>query len=218
MDAGARDVDQAQKQFDWFQKTLSDQQKQGRLVLGKDSKETVDKFIRINVNLLKLMKFQNMNRTALTKIMKKFDKRTALHARASIPDALAQGSAMTNDLARATSFTISNELLQIIPQLNDYLCPVCFTITYKPVRLSCGHVYCIRCLIVMQKVQQNDCPLCRAPVVLAADSDHVDKQLKHFLESNFKTEVKQKQKENELAVAIDRFGEAYGKGPKCAVM
>ena len=217
-DAGARNVEHAQRQFDWFLKTLSEQQQQHRLVLGNDAKDALDKFIRINVNLLKLMKFQNMNQTALTKIMKKFDKQTALHARAAIPEALAQGSAMTEELAKATSFTISNELLHIIPQLNDYLCPICFSITYKPVRLSCTHVYCIRCLIVMQKEKQNECPLCRAPVVLTADSDNVDKYLKHFLENNFKAEVKEKQKENELAVAIDRFGETYGKGPKCAIM
>jgi hypothetical protein len=49
-------------------------------------------------------------------------------------------------------------------------------------------------------------------------ADHIDTELKHFLEQNFKAEVKEKQKANELAVAIDRFGEAYGKPVKCVVM
>jgi len=39
-----------------------------------------------------------------------------------------------------------------------------------------------------------------------------------FLEKNFKAEVKEKQKANELAVAVERFGEAYGEPSKCIVM
>lgn len=39
-----------------------------------------------------------------------------------------------------------------------------------------------------------------------------------FLEQNFKAEVKEKQKANEIAAAIDRFGEPYLESPKCAVM
>ncbi|RMZ77763.1 hypothetical protein DV737_g4207, partial [Chaetothyriales sp. CBS 132003] len=220
-DAGARDVDQAQKHFDWFLSQLAEQRKKGEITLDHDARAAVDRFIRINNNLLRLLKFQAMNRTALSKIMKKFDKQTALHMRAALPSALerASAAALSDELARVTSFTISHELVHIIPQLNDYLCPVCYGMTYKPVRLSCGHVYCIRCILVMQREKQNECPLCRAPVVLAADSDNVDLQLKHFLERNFKVEVKEKQKENERAAAVDRFGEAYTKSEgKCEVM
>ena len=39
-----------------------------------------------------------------------------------------------------------------------------------------------------------------------------------FLEKNFKAEVKEKQKANELAAALDRFGEPYLEPAKCAVM
>ncbi|RMZ84317.1 hypothetical protein DV738_g695, partial [Chaetothyriales sp. CBS 135597] len=219
-DAGARDVEQAQKHFDWFLTQLAEQRKRGEITIGDN--DTLDRFIRINTNLLRLLRFQAMNRTAVSKIMKKFDKQTALHMRAALPTALerASAAALSDELARATSMTISHELVHLIPQLNDYLCPVCYGITYKPVRLPCNHVYCIRCMIVMQREKQNECPLCRAPVVLAADSDAVDYDLKHFLERNFKAEVKQKQKENEHASAIDRFGEAYLKteGSKCKVM
>ncbi|RMD42084.1 hypothetical protein DV735_g3028, partial [Chaetothyriales sp. CBS 134920] len=220
-DAGARDVEQAQKHFDWFLAQLAEQRKRGEINLDNDTRATVDRFIRINTNLLRLLRFQAMNRTALSKIMKKFDKQTALHMRAALPTALerASAAALSDELARATSMTISHELVHLIPQLNDYLCPVCYGITYKPVRLACNHVYCIRCMIVMQREKQNECPLCRAPVVLAANSDAVDYDLKHFLERNFKAEVKQKQKENEQASAIDRFGEAYTKSDtKCKVM
>ena len=73
-------------------------------------------------------------------------------------------------MAKAVCYTISEEILSIIPQLNDYLCPICFTIAYKPIRLRCNHIFCIRCLIVMQKARQGQCPLCRADVVAEADS------------------------------------------------
>ena len=39
-----------------------------------------------------------------------------------------------------------------------------------------------------------------------------------FLEKNFKPEVKEKQKANEIAAGIDRFGETYMEPNKCAVM
>jgi E3 ubiquitin-protein ligase BAH len=234
-DAGARDVPHAQKQLEYFNKQVADSPSSARNKLGRDATIAVDRFLKINLDLLRLMKYQDINRTALTKIMKKFDKQTALHAQATIPDSLKSKSLITTDLAKATCFTISEEILQIIPQLSDYICPVCFSVTYKPVRLSCNHVFCIRCMVVMQRENQKHCPLCRAEVVLAADagklrpsihkqrmslihSDNIDYELKHFLEKNFKAEVKEKQKANEEAVAIDNFGELHGKPMKCVVM
>ena len=173
VDAGARDVAKAQNQLQYFTNTLSSSSSSSSTSpksLGKGATVALDRFIKINLDLLRLMKFQDINRTALNKIMKKFDKRTALHARAAIPDSLKSNSLVSKDLAKATCFTISEELLQVIPQLNDYLCPVCFSISYKPVRLGCGHVFCIRCLIVLQRANQDNCPLCRTGVVMAADA------------------------------------------------
>ena len=177
VDAGARDVARAQKQLQYFTNTLSSSSSSSSSSpksLGKGATVALDRFIKINLDLLRLMKFQDINRTALNKIMKKFDKRTALHARAAIPDSFNSNSLVSEDLAKATCFTISEELLQVIPQLNDYLCPVCFSISYKPVRLGCGHVFCIRCLIVLQRAQQDNCPLCRTGVVMAADAGKSD--------------------------------------------
>jgi E3 ubiquitin-protein ligase BAH len=168
-DAGARDVEHAQKQLQLFTKSVQEQRMKGALV-SKESNEAMDRFLKINIDLLRLMRFQEMNRIALSKILKKFDKRTALHARAAIPESLRSGAAVSQDLARGTCYTIANELMSVIPQVNDYLCPVCFSITYKPVRLACNHVFCIRCLIIMQREEQSHCPMCRADVVLKADS------------------------------------------------
>lgn len=175
-DAGARDVAHAQKQLQLFTDQVRKQRNNGALV-SKESNAAMDRFLKINVDLLRLMRFQEMNRIALAKILKKFDKRTALHARAAIPESLRDGAVVSQDLARGTCYTIANELTSIIPQINDYLCPVCFSITYKPVRLACNHVYCIRCLIIMQKEEQGHCPMCRADVVMKADSGEYTKSL-----------------------------------------
>ena len=235
-DAGARDVRHAQTQLTLFSKQVQQQRNKGAL-MSRESNEAMDRFLKINIDLLRLMRFQEMNRIALTKILKKFDKRTALHARSAIPDSLRNGSVVSQDLARGTCYTIANELMSVIPQVNDYLCPVCFSITYKPVRLACDHVFCIRCLIIMQREEQGHCPLCRSDVIMKADSgkcffsliyqtdilthdstDNVDTQLMKFLEKNFKAEVKEKQKANEIAAAVDRFGEPYMEPLKCVVM
>jgi E3 ubiquitin-protein ligase BAH len=178
--AGARDVPNAQKQLEYFNKQISPSTSSMRNKLGKDATIAVDRFLKINLDLLRLMKYQDINRMALTKIMKKFDKQTALHAQANVADSLMKSkSLVTTDLAKATCFTISEEILQIIPQLSDYICPVCFSVTYKPVRLSCNHVFCIRCMVVMQREEQKNCPLCRAEVVLTADAGKLTTHFSH---------------------------------------
>jgi E3 ubiquitin-protein ligase BAH len=77
---------------------------------------------------------------------------------------------MSETMAKAISAEISNEIIKIVPQIDDYLCPVCFSISYKPIRLKCGHIFCIRCVIRMQKEKKRLCPLCRNDVVMRADS------------------------------------------------
>ena len=49
-------------------------------------------------------------------------------------------------------------------------------------------------------------------------TDNVDMELMKFLEKNFKTEVKEKQRANEVAAGIDRFGVPYLEPAKCVVM
>lgn len=216
-DAGARDVDHAQKQLQLFSSQLAKQH--GLTVkLDGNAKAALDRFLRINLNLLQFLRFQHMNRTALAKIMKKFDKRTALPAQESLPKSLTQAPFIARDLAKATTFTISEELLTLIPALDDYLCPICFSVSFKPVRLRCQHVFCIRCLVVMQRAEQDHCPLCREPTVLEASSLNMDKKLQTFLKANFPTETKAKQRENEIAAGVDRFGEDFKGTHRCAVM
>jgi E3 ubiquitin-protein ligase BAH len=166
-DAGRRDAERASTQLQLFCTALEKQQKKS-LKLGKNAKKALDGFMCLNLDLLRFMKYQEINRTAMSKIVKKFDKRTALRAQQSLSPTLAKSPFMVQDLAKATCFTISKELLTVIPQLDDYLCPVCFNISFKPVRLRCNHVFCIRCLIVMQRAREDHCPLCRREVVMEA--------------------------------------------------
>lgn len=79
-------------------------------------------------------------------------------------------TALSENVAKAVCYQVSTELLPVVPQLDDYLCPVCFSISYRPIRLRCGHVFCIRCLVVMQRAKEDCCPLCRGKVVMEADS------------------------------------------------
>ncbi|MBE3046631.1 hypothetical protein IMZ48_29700 [Candidatus Bathyarchaeota archaeon] len=63
---------------------------------------------------------------------------------------------------------MSTELVSVVPQVADYLCPVCFTIAYRPIRLTCRHVFCIRCVVKLQRRRETLCPLCRSDTVMTA--------------------------------------------------
>ena len=179
----------------------------------KESLVALRKFVEINVELLQNLQFQELNQIAITKIIKKFDKRTGLNVKTSLPhDFFVDGP----DMAKALSAQVSSKILSAVPQLNDYLCPICCSIAYRPVRLQCEHVFCIRCLIVMQREGKDKCPLCRAGVVMQADSINLDSALAAFLKKYFPTEVKAKQRENEEAIAKDQFKGLYD--AKCCVM
>jgi E3 ubiquitin-protein ligase BAH len=107
-------------------------------------------------------------------------------------------------------------------------------IKWRPVKLGCGHVFCIRCLVVMQNKKQHNCPFCRAPTVADANSgacengnwihddanakiDNLDHELAVFLKKWFPDEVKTKQRFNERMAGVDQYGEVYAT-QKCVVM
>lgn len=39
---------------------------------------------------------------------------------------------------------IGENILPIIPHVDDYSCIICTSIAFKPIRLSCGHLFCVR--------------------------------------------------------------------------
>ncbi|KAK2812140.1 hypothetical protein FQN50_001497 [Emmonsiellopsis sp. PD_5] len=212
--SGQRNALAAGRQLQKFQTELA-QDRRVNKKLGKEGRVALNNFLRINSVLLQNLKFQEINQLALTKIIKKFDKRTALHARTFLPRLMSTEIFLAETMAKAVCYTISEEVLPIIPQLDDYLCPICFSISFKPVRLRCNHVFCIRCMVVMQRAKQNQCALCRQGVVMEATGENLDTDLLAFLSATFPKETKTKQKENERAASIDLYGESYD---ACSVM
>lgn len=188
-----RDSSTAQKQLQRFSEKLSEI-KVAKRFRRKESYLAMDRFLYINLILLQNIKFQELNSTAITKILKskslvlanvqsitdgglEFDKRTALGARQTFPELIPSEVLFSQSLAKSMCSKISEEIVSVVPQLNDYLCPVCFNISFKPIKLRCGHVFCIRCMIVLQKAKQDHCPLCRSSVVMQADSGELKAKL-----------------------------------------
>jgi hypothetical protein len=56
-----------------------------------------------------------------------------------------------------------------VPNQDDYLCAICTNIAFKLIRLNCTHLFCVRCLVKLQKRGEGNCPMCRAPSVLGAN-------------------------------------------------
>lgn len=182
----------------------------------KDGEQALQQFLNINNELLQGLHFQELNNKATMKIIKKFDKRTQLGATAHLTP-LFESTPLPSSLARAVCAQISEYVLHQVPQVADYLCPVCYTICWRPVKLRCEHIFCIRCLVVMQRNEQQFCPLCRDKSVMLADSDSIDEKMAKHLKKYFPDEVKAKQKDNERAAGVDAYGELYN-DTKCAVM
>ncbi|KAG6914825.1 hypothetical protein DXG01_015126 [Tephrocybe rancida] len=174
LDRGERSVEESEKRLKLFaervtSRGLGDERK----LKSKSSREALETFLELNMFILNIKKFQFANAEATRKILKKHTKRTSLPFLADdlSPDsqAVILPHKSPNRLPRVLVQAIGETLLPIIPHLDDYACLICTSIAFKPIRLSCGHLFCVRCLVKMQKRGNGDCPMCRAPVVLKAD-------------------------------------------------
>ncbi|THY13720.1 hypothetical protein D6D02_04611 [Aureobasidium pullulans] len=214
-DRGSRTFDQAKSHLELFSKDLVDQGLVKRF-REKTSRNTFDHFVAVNLDILRAMRFQELNMEAVRKILKKFDKRTALGA-AKAYQSHAHSGPFAKSVATDMCAAMSQQVVTIVPQLDDYSCPVCYNIAWRPIRLECCNtVFCIRCMIELQK-SASKCPMCRSTSVITADSGSIDQQRAEYLVKYFPTEVKEKQKANELAVAIDKYGPDFQKGPCCVM-
>lgn len=235
----------------------------------------LEDFLRLNLALLDVKKFQRVNVEAARKILKKHDKRTALTAssdlgafvehqesmRATTASVVAgvgvsglvgiPGNSITANnalvsshgaathpslaalLPSSTSALISSSLphillslmtttlLPILPSIDDYSCAICTSVAWRPIRLDCSHLFCIRCLVKLQKQGKADCPLCRAKdVVASADERNMDEATVKFLKAWFPKEVSEKSKENERDRHKEEMQELgfVGDNDKCVVM
>lgn len=112
---------------------------------------------------------------------------------------------------------IQTKIITIVPQPDDYDCPVCYctfivfqkkekkktyvllflAIAWRPIRLECGHVFCVRCLIKAHKKRLYDCPVCRQEYAVGnADATNLDQSLQNFMLMYFPREIKEKRSEN----------------------
>lgn len=186
-DHGVRCSQIALKQLQWFQCEVENR----HLVVNfklRESQKAFSRFLTLNFSLLKNLQFQELNKTAVFKILKskhvpymfsmapcsyeytEFDKRTSLGISQNFPSVVHSEGFLSGYIAKAICHQMSHELVSLVPQLNDYLCPVCFSLAYRPVRLDCQHVFCIRCVIKIQRHGEKHCPMCRAEVVMQASA------------------------------------------------
>lgn len=198
----------------------------------------LDQFLRLNVMLLSLKRFQRLNIETVRKILKKHEKKTALHAHQalgrmmvkmqpnSVVNAASNDTLLPNldwdsvshadilqslsalvpsslstttqlSLPRILASLLTKSLLPVLPSVDDYSCLVCTGLAYQPIRLRCNHIFCIRCLVKLQKRGDNNCPLCRAEnAVKDADGDNLDYEMAEYLRTWFPQEVEEKIQEN----------------------
>ena len=191
-DHGYRNNGLAAKNLTWFRSEME------RLNLSRgfrlpESRVALNRFLQLNVDLLRNLHFQEINKIAVTKLLKsmsgssgeagklppcfwahvltsgvEFDKRTSLAVAKTFPDTARSGKLLAGALAKDICAQMSTELVSVVPQVADYLCPVCFSIAYRPIRLSCRHVFCIRCVVKLQRRREKHCPLCRSDTVMTA--------------------------------------------------
>ncbi|KAL1899197.1 hypothetical protein Sste5346_003119 [Sporothrix stenoceras] len=214
----ARTSAEASKQLDWFQEQVKRRGLLQHFQLAA-SLAAYQHFLLLNKRLYLNLRFRELNQTAQSKILKKFDKWTALGVSRTFPDALSRRhhDMLVESMARDVCARIAEDVVAVVPRLEDYTCPVCLSLAWLPVRLLCRHVFCVRCVIKMQREEQKFCPMCRGEVVMQADFDNLDVDLEKFLKLYFRQEVKEKQKANEIERGQELFGEEY-KPSSCILM
>ena len=198
------------------------------------AKQAAQQFLDVNLDILKIMYFQEMQSRAMAKILKKFDKRTHLEGQLFLknlgtryPALLTNGGmksgghsagGFANSIARDLHAEITSKVLAVVPQLDDWNCPVCYAMAWKPVSLRCcKSVFCIRCIIHLQDEGMTRCPVCNQETVMTADGRNIDFNALDFLQKYFPMEARRRQKENDKASQAREYGEEFVK-PSCAVM
>lgn len=200
------------------------------------AKRAAQQFLNVNLDILRIMHFQEMNSRAMAKILKKFDKRTHLEGQLFLKNlgtrypALLTNNGLrsgknsaggfANSIARDLHAEIATKVLAIVPQLDDWSCPVCYAMAWKPVSLGCcKSVFCIRCIIYLQDEGMRRCPVCNQETVMGADGRNLDVDAMSFLKKYFPMEAKRRQKENEKAILGRDAGPVLVTKPVgCAVM
>lgn len=210
-----RAVEQIKRNLDHFSSIVSRTEVLQRMQKRK-SLTAYNEFVALNERLFKIIQFQSINSEALRKILKKFDKQTSFNVSSRFPALISDDHVFINgsSIAQKICFTMQNKLLRIIPQLEDYSCPICVSVAYKPIRLSCGHLFCVRCLVKMKQRQKTDCPICRSSKAIAiADSSNLDSDAMLIIQRSFPIEIKEKLRDAEK----ERYKEVMGNRKGCCI-
>lgn len=211
-----RTLEQVKKNLDEFFSRVDKSNVVDRMK-SKQAVRAYDDFVEMNTRLLRIIQFQSINTTALRKILKKFDKQTSLNVSSRFPDLISQDHIFVNgsSVAQSICFVMQQKLLTLVPQLDDYSCPICTSIAFKPIRLDCGHIFCVRCLVKLKQRGKTDCPFCRsANVIATADSSNLDLEAMMLIKKFFPNEVKEKLKEMDK----ERYEEVVGKNKNCTIV
>ncbi|ROT37925.1 RING-14 protein [Sodiomyces alkalinus F11] len=215
-DRGSRNSHAAALRLRWFQDEVAKRRLSSQFKMAQ-SREALLRFMRLNAVLLKNVRFQELNRTAIHKILKKFDKRTSLGVSKTFTQQVLLDRLLASSMAKDICAQVSTQLVSVVPRLDDFICPICFVIAYRPVRLTCEHVFCIRCVIKMQRRRERYCPLCRADAVMSCSADSLDIELERYMRKYFRKEVKEKAQANEIERGIEEYGPGYVHS-SCTVM
>lgn len=104
--------------------------------------------------------FQHVTAEATRKILKKHAKRTALPLAPDLtspfiirPDSQDRALVLSRSTMRSSETlslslllvqALTETLLPIIPHIDDYSCVICTSLAFKPIRLRCSHLFCVR--------------------------------------------------------------------------
>ncbi|KAJ9064377.1 hypothetical protein DSO57_1031379 [Entomophthora muscae] len=172
----------------------------------KESKEALLLFLEANKQMLSLIRFCELNQTAAKKIMKKFNKSTQNQL------CLAVAKQTLSPLYNYPKFTLQSwwDLINnTIPNIDDFLCPICLDIVWKPTRLDCGHVFCHWCCLQAQLRANTHCPVCRSPESMNS-AQTTDLALSNHLKTYFPDEVRKKKKDQEKEIMLSQIGHLQG--------
>lgn len=190
---------------------ISNVKKSGILTQFQDKKslQAFNQFLALNYHLLKILQFQSINSEAYRKILKKFDKQTNLGISQTLPKLISNDHIFFTgkSIAQSICYIIQSSILTLVPQLDDYICPICMSVAYKPIRLECGHLFCVRCLVKMKQQHKVDCPICRSKGAIEnANGNNLDLEVMETMKKYFPIEVKEKLKERDK----ERYDEYVG--------
>lgn len=153
-------------------------------------------FIKLNHDILLLRLFNELNNTGIKKIVKKYQKKLSIDAQIlNITPPIVNFNYTFQNTLEPVMQLVDSKIVTIIPQPNDYNCPICQEIYYKPIRLKCHHVFCHSCVYKAKENNIKDCPFCRSPDALKlANRSNLDVSLLNFLRLYFQKECKKKKK------------------------